>query len=74
MGIQDENTKNTCAIKSKNYREVKHGGSLKNFTLINWYIVYIIVPSVLCSGLKRISEKISADICFKISHHNKHSN
>ena len=52
MGIQDKNTKNS--IKSKGIIiQVKHLGSLKNFTLIDWYIV--IKPSVPCSGWKRIS-------------------
>ena len=34
MGIQDEN------IKSIIIRKVKHWGSSKNFTVIDWYIEY----------------------------------
>ena len=39
--------------------KVKHCGSSENFTLIDWYIV--IKPSVLWSGGKKISEKMSVD-------------
>ena len=53
-GIEDKNTKNS--IKSKNYHKSKR---LENLPLIDWYIV--IKPSVLCSGRKRTSEKMSVD-------------
>ena len=57
MGIKYKNTKNS--IKSKNYLKSKTLRELENFTMIDWYIV--IKPSVLCSGRKRMSEKMSVD-------------
>ena len=55
--IKDKNTKNS--IKLKHYRKVKHWGSSKNLTLIDWYIV--IMPSVPCSWQKGTSENTSVD-------------
>ena len=74
MGIQDTNLKNS--IKSKNYHpKSKPLGSSKNLILIDWYTV--IMPSLLCSGWKRTSEKMSIDLFtarHKVVHNGEYPN
>ena len=57
LEVQEKNTKNS--IKSLNYLKSKKLRELKNSALIDWYIA--IKPSVLCSGWKSTSEKMSVD-------------